>query len=87
MASGPRPKRPRTHSEALVEVHRGPYVSQAALSHALTHVRDNGLPDAVSRGSQYRAYEKHAVNDRSTYGLALNGMQMPVGDDTDGNTV
>eukprot|EP00959_Pyramimonas_sp_CCMP1952_P472084 9499471-Pyramimonas_sp.AAC.1 len=80
MASGPRPKRPRTHSDALVEVHRGPCASQAALSHVLTCVRGNRLPDAVSRGSQYRAYEKHVADGRNTYGLRLNGMQMPVGD-------
>ena len=86
MASGPRPKRARTASEALVEVHRGPYISQTALSHVLTYIRDNGLPETISRRSQYRAYEKHVVNDHNAYGHILKGMKMPVGDDGDGRT-
>eukprot|EP00959_Pyramimonas_sp_CCMP1952_P134128 2806037-Pyramimonas_sp.AAC.1 len=49
MASGPRPKPPRTHPEALVEVHRGPYFPrQHCLTCSLTFVTMGC--QALSRG-------------------------------------
>ena len=39
----------------LVALHRGEYLSQRALEKVLRQIRDEGLPDAVSRRSQGRA--------------------------------
>ena len=80
MASGPPRKRRKTDAEALVELHRGSYVSQTALSQVLAYVRDNGIPDATSRFSQYKANETLVAQERNEYGNVLSAIDMPVGD-------
>ena len=47
----------------LMGLHRGPYISQAALTYVLRDIRDNGLPTAKSEASQRRAHEKICSQD------------------------
>ena len=57
-------KRPRAENDAaLVELHRGPYVSQAALREILNYVKDHGLPQACSRNTQRRAHTALGATD------------------------
>eukprot|EP00959_Pyramimonas_sp_CCMP1952_P240070 5016939-Pyramimonas_sp.AAC.1 len=60
MASSTPRKRPASRAaeaEALVEIHRGLYISERGLPHVFQHLRDNGMPDAVPRAAQSRAEE------------------------------
>ena len=68
----------RKTDEALVELHRGSYLSQRALAGVLKHVRDHGLPDNISRSSQYRANENIVANESNAYGKVLRCIDMPL---------
>ena len=68
----------RKTDEALVELHRGSYLSQRALAGVLKYVRDNGLPDNISRSSQYRANENIVANESNAYGKVLRCIDMPL---------
>ena len=61
----------------LVALHRGPYLSQSALTSILRDVRDHGLPAITSRTSQLRAHEKlcHVI---TPYGPAVQELQIPM---------
>ena len=61
----------RKTDEALVELHRGSYLSQRALSGVLKYVRDHGLPENISRSSQYRANENIIAKESNAYGSVL----------------
>ena len=69
-------KRRKTDAEALVELHRGPYISERGLSHVLKYIRDNGMPDTTSRMAQYRAKEEIVGKETTPYGKVLQCIQM-----------
>eukprot|EP00959_Pyramimonas_sp_CCMP1952_P105792 2212076-Pyramimonas_sp.AAC.1 len=65
--------------EALVELHWGSYLSQRALAGALNYVRGHGLPDAISRSSQYTANENAISKESNAYGNVLRCIDTPSG--------
>lgn len=78
MASSTR-KRPASHTtdaEALVEIHRGPYISERGLAHVFKYIRDNGMPDTISRTAQYRAKEEVVAKETTPYGHVLRCIDM-----------
>ena len=64
-------KRKLDTDRALVELHRGSYVTERALSNVLKWVRDNGMPTAISRAAQYRAKENVIAEQTTPYGKVL----------------
>lgn len=77
MSAGP-PKRRKTDAEALIELHRGPYVSERSLTYILKYVRDNGIPGNISRYAQYSARQKLIGAESNQYGDVLVGIDMPL---------
>eukprot|EP00959_Pyramimonas_sp_CCMP1952_P392669 8227861-Pyramimonas_sp.AAC.1 len=67
MSAGP-PKLRKTDAEALIELHRGPYVYERNLSYILKYARDNGIPDNISRYAQYSAIQKLIGAESNQYG-------------------
>ena len=73
----------RANPMPLVELHRGPHVSQSSVQHTLAYVREHGLPSVSGRNSQRRA-RQIAVADKSTpFGPILLPVDLPC---TDGPT-
>ena len=63
--------------DSLVELHRNSHLSQQALVAVLTHVRDNGLPDAFSRRTQGRAHAE-LCNTDTPYGKISRELEIPL---------
>ena len=77
MAS-PKRKRRKANAESLVEIHRGPYISERGLSHVFKYIRDHGLPEATSRKAQYLAKELIVADETTPYGKLLQCFDMPM---------
>ena len=56
---------------------RNSYASKSAISSILKDVRDNGIPKAISRASQYRA-KKGAINVETDYGPLHKNITIPL---------
>ena len=67
------------HRHPLVRLHRGPQLSQKALTFLLKDIRDNGSPSALSTRSQRRWRHEAAVAN-TPYGLLLQSLAMDEGD-------
>ena len=76
-SSVPPKKRQKSSTERLVALHHGSYVSQNALTFVLKDIKENGLPDALSRRSQYRAYEKSNASRETPYGVVVRPFDVP----------
>jgi len=63
----------------LVALHRYSYVSSRALTSVLKHIRDHGLPEAVSVRSQRRAHDD-IVNEKTPVGPVLRNLASPLND-------
>ena len=55
---------------ALVDLHRGSHVTLRGAAAVLRHVRDHGLPTAISESSQRRARQRIAAQS-TTFGLVV----------------
>ena len=77
MAS-PMRKRRKANAESLVEIHRGPYISERGLAHVFKYIRDNGMPETISRAAQYRAKESVVAEETTPYGKVLQCIDMPM---------
>ena len=63
--------------QQLIDLHRGPYVSQSALASILSNIKDHGLPSAFSRQTQARVHAD--VGDTMTpYGRVCQDMELPL---------
>eukprot|EP00959_Pyramimonas_sp_CCMP1952_P124300 2598678-Pyramimonas_sp.AAC.1 len=51
-------------------------ISERGLSHVLKYIRDNGMPDTISRKAHYRAKEETVGKETTPYGKALQCIQM-----------
>ena len=70
---------PSTRSYARLHGHHlGPHVSQSALTYSLNYIRENGVPSASSRATQYRA-RRYAIEEMTTpYGPVVVPVTLPV---------
>jgi len=59
--------KPTTKKPRLSRFSKKSYVSQSALANVLTIVRDEGLPEAFSRGTQYKQ-RKFTCHEKGVYG-------------------
>ena len=66
-AIAPAKKRAKQDPQELIAMHHNSFLTQRAMVDVLQHVRDNGVPSAFSRTTQYRARAK-ACSERTPYG-------------------
>ena len=67
METSKRQKTQDTRYHELASLGRASFVSKSGIAKLLSEVKVNGLPDAFSRSSQYRA-RKHVCNTTTEYG-------------------
>ena len=77
------PKRKRTDVPALIALGRSSYVSKRGISHLADAFRSEGVPEATSRATQYRA-RKTVCNVQTPYGTLVQSVPLAC---PDGNTI
>ena len=60
----------------LSDLTRGKFVTSSALNEVLTKIKENGLPDAFSRGAQYRD-RKLSASYMTPYGKLIHQTTIP----------